>query len=57
LSWGAPYITGVVALGMQVNPGLRPDRKDKLLYDSGWNFQKGRLINPIGFVEAALKAN
>ena len=53
LSWGAPYYAGVVALGIQVNPDLRPDQIDKLLYDSGWDFQKGRLINPVGFVKAA----
>ena len=57
LSWGAPYYAGVVALGMQVNPDLRPDQIDKLLYDSGWDFQRGRLINPVGFVEAARKVN
>jgi hypothetical protein len=53
LSWGAPYIAGVVALGMQVNPDLSVDQIDKLLYGSGWDFQRGKLINPIGFVEAA----
>ena len=57
LSWGAPYYAGVVALGIQVNPDLRPDQIDKLLYNSGWDFQKGRLINPVGFVEAAQKAD
>ena len=56
LSWGAPYIAGVVALGMQVNPGLRIDQVNKLLYDSGWDFQRGRLINPVGFVRAARMA-
>jgi serine protease AprX len=56
LSWGAPYYAGVVALGIQVNPNLRSDQIDKLLYDSGWDFQKGKLINPVGFVEAARKA-
>ncbi len=30
---------------------------DKLLYESGWDFQRGKLINPVGFVEAAQKAN
>jgi len=53
LSWGAPYIAGVVALGMQVNPDLSVDQIDKLLYESGWDFQRGKLINPIGFVETA----
>jgi hypothetical protein len=56
LSWGAPYYAGVVALGIQVNPNLRPDQIEKLLYDSGWDFQRGKLINPVGFVEAARKA-
>lgn len=56
LSWGAPYIAGVVALGMQVNPDLGVDQIDKLLYESGWDFQKGKLINPMGFVEAARHA-
>jgi len=56
LSWGAPYYAGVVALGIQVNPNLRPDQIDKLLYDSGWDFQRGKLINPVGFVEAARTA-
>jgi hypothetical protein len=56
LSWGAPYYAGVVALGIQVNPDLRPDQIDKLLYDSGWDFQRGRLINPVGFAKAARAA-
>jgi len=57
LSWGAPYYAGVVALGMQVNPDLRVDQIEKLLYDSGWDFQRGKLINPISFVEAARMAS
>jgi hypothetical protein len=55
LSRGAPYYAGVVVLCIQVNPDLRPDQIDKLLYDSGWDFQKGRLNNPVGFIEAAQK--
>ena len=53
LSWGAPYIAGVVACGLQVNPDLPVNQIDKLLYDSGWDFQRGKLINPLGFVDAA----
>lgn len=56
LSWGAPYIAGVVALGIQVNPDLRVEQIGKLLYESGWDFQRGKLINPIGFVEAVRHA-
>ena len=57
LSWGAPYIAGVVACGLQVNPDLAVDQIDKLLYDSGWDFQRGKLINPLGFVDAARRAS
>lgn len=56
LSWGVPYIAGVVACGLQVNPDLPADQIDKLLYDSGWDFQRGKLINPLGFVDAARRA-
>jgi len=51
-SWGAPYIAGVAALGVQVNPDLTEEQIDQLLYESGWDFLKGKLINPVGFVHA-----
>ena len=51
-SWGAPYIAGVAALGVQANPDLTAEQIDQLLYESGWDFQKGKLINPVGFVHA-----
>ena len=56
LSWGAPYIAGVVACGLQVNPDLPVDQIDKLLRNSGWDFHGGKLINPPGFVDAARRA-
>jgi hypothetical protein len=59
LSWGAPYIAGVAALGVQANPDLTEKQIEQLLYESGWDFQKGKLINPVAFVKAAkaLKAS
>ena len=51
-SWGAPYIAGVAALGVQANPDLTAEQIEKLLYESGWDFLKGKLINPAGFVRA-----
>jgi hypothetical protein len=51
-SWGAPYIAGVAALGVQANPDLTAEQIDQLLYESGWDFLKGKLINPVGFVHA-----
>ena len=56
-SWGASYIAGVAALGIQVNPDLTVQQIDQLLYESGWDFLKGKLINPVRFVEAARTAN
>ena len=52
LSWGAPYIAGVVALGLQINPDLTEKQIEKLLFETGWDFQKGKLINPSEFVQA-----
>ena len=49
----AVHVAGVVACGLQVNPDLPVDQIDRLLYDSGWDFQRGKLINPQGFVNAA----
>ena len=47
---------GMVALDLQVNPDLPADQIDRLLCDSGWDFQRGKLINPLGFVDAARRA-
>ena len=50
LSWGAPFIAGVVALGFQVNPNLTPDQVRECLYSTGTPFKRGRIINPAAFV-------
>ena len=51
-SWGAPYIAGVVALGLQINPELNREQIETLLYSSGTPLHESRLINPEGFIEA-----
>ena len=51
LSWAAPYIAGVVALGLQVHPNLSESDIEKYLYETGYEFQHGRLVNPVKFVE------
>jgi len=51
ISWAAPYIAGVVALGLQINPDLSESQIERLLYETGYPYQKGKLINPIGFIE------
>ncbi len=52
LSWGAPYIADVAALGLQMEPQLTESEIERLLFESGSDFQKGKLINPIGFIQA-----
>lgn len=56
LSWTVPYIEGVIALGLQVDPTLEMDKAYQYLLDSGTPFRKGKMINPAGFV-AMVEAN
>ncbi len=54
LSWGAPFIAGVAALGLQMNPELTPGTIRKHLYATGTTFNKGKIINPRRFVETVM---
>jgi len=51
LSWGAPYIAGVIALAIQVNPNVSPALIRECLYSTGTPFKRGRIINPKAFLE------
>lgn len=55
LSWGAPYIAGVAALGLQIDPRLTEKQIERLLYESGSDFHKAKLIDPVGFIHAVQK--
>lgn len=50
LSWGVPYVVGTIALGLQINPNLTKEQAVKYLYQSGYDFHKGKMINPEGFI-------
>lgn len=50
-SWGAPYLAGVITLGLQVNPSLTEDTIYKYLRETGTPFNGGWIINPAKFVE------
>lgn len=55
-SWAVPYVSGVLALGWQVNPKLDPDTMKKLLFETSWVNDKGlHFINPPDFIEAVRK--
>lgn len=50
-SWGAPYLSGVITLGLQVNPNLTEDMIYKYLRETGTPFNGGWIINPAKFIE------
>lgn len=46
-----PYITGVIALGLQIDPNLTKEEIINYMYDSANTFLDGVIINPEGFIE------
>lgn len=50
LSWGAPYLAGVIALGLQVNPNLKEEEIYKYLRETCTPFNGGCIINPKAFI-------
>jgi len=55
LSWTVPYVAGVIALGVQVDPDLTEEQSIEYLYASGYDFHGGKLINPEGFIDLVTK--
>lgn len=53
LSWVAPYLAGVIALGLQVNPNLSAETVWRLLRETGDPWDRGVIVSPPGFVERA----
>lgn len=49
-SWGVPYITGVITMGLQINPDLTEEEAFKYLHQSADKYLNGDLINPEGFI-------
>ncbi|WP_406243854.1 hypothetical protein ACF3M2_08830 [Tissierella carlieri] len=51
LSWTVPYIVGLSALGLQIDPTL--DKQDILDYliESGYEYNGLKIINPEGFID------
>jgi serine protease AprX len=52
LSWSIPYAAGVLALGWQIKPDLTPDRMIELLFQTAYEQEGCRIINPVAFVAA-----
>lgn len=52
LSWASPYVAGLLALGLQVNPSAVAQDLFLALMDSGTPFATGgKLVNPVGFIQ------
>lgn len=52
MSWGIPYLTGVLAMGWQVNPDLSNEQIVKLLFDSATVREDGgKIIDPVHFIQ------
>jgi len=51
LSWGIPYVAGVLAMGWQVRPELSPKQMKELLFQSAFTNDNGvRIIDPKAFI-------
>ena len=57
ISWGAPYLAGLIALGYQVNPNLKEEDIYKYLRETGTPFNGGYIINPKEFMEKINEMN
>jgi len=55
LSWAPPYLAGVIALGIEVNPSLSVDQIWRFLRETGDPFEGGWIVNPRAFVDRAAK--
>lgn len=51
MSWGAPWLVGLAALGFQANPRLTPARLRVYLIRSATEMPYGRVVNPSAFLE------
>ena len=53
LSWGIPYLAGVLALGWQIRPDLDGSQMLDLLFDSAYVTEDGaQIIDPVAFIES-----
>lgn len=56
ISWSVPYLAGLFALALQINPNLQREEIAEIINESAVVNKKGlRIINPKGFIEAVQK--
>lgn len=56
MSWAVPYLSGLFALALQVNPDLTKEKIVDVINKTATMNKKGlKVINPKGFIEAIQK--
>jgi len=55
LSWTMPYVLGLYAIAIQINPELTQDDLRALIVDTAYRNQDMPIVNPVGFVAEVLK--
>ncbi len=57
LSWAMPYVLGLYAIAIEINPSLTKNDLSKMIVDTAYiNNDAVPIVNPIGFVASALKS-
>ena len=57
LSWAMPYVLGLYAIALEINPSLTQNDLRKMIVDTAYiNFDQIPIINPVDFVAAVLKS-
>ncbi len=55
LSWTMPYVLGLYAIALEINPALTQDDLRTLLVDTAYINNDMPIVNPVGFVAEVLK--
>ena len=55
LSWTMPYVLGLYAIVLEIDPTLTQDGLRKLIVETAYDVNGMNLINPVGFVAKALQ--
>jgi Subtilisin-like serine proteases len=57
LSWAPPYLTGIVAMGYEVNPNLKMNNVWSYLQETGTPYNRGWILNSQKFIEKVKSTN
>ena len=55
LSWTMPYVLGLYAIAIEIDPSLTQDQLRELIVSSAYDYNGMPIINPVGFVAAVLE--